>query len=73
MRREDVGLFPFVDKGIDFGRDKLSQDAAWFLVISGKKHFFVFLVIPGRLRSGRTRNLDPLSRDSGSALTHGPE
>jgi hypothetical protein len=54
MRREDVGLFPFVDKGIDFGRDKLLQDAAGFFVIGGKKHLSVKLQsAPCLFRHGR--------------------
>ena len=48
MRREDVGLLPFVDEGIDFGRDEFLQDAAGFVVVGGEEHLFVLLVIPGR-------------------------
>src|SRR5207253_3184714 len=49
MRREDVGLFPFVDEGIDFGSNELLQNTAWFVVVGGEEHFSrLSSVIPGR-------------------------
>ena len=39
MSRKNIGLLPFVDKGIDFGGDELLQDAARFVVVGGEEHF----------------------------------
>jgi hypothetical protein len=39
MGGEDVGLLPFVDERVDFGRDEFLQDAAGFVVVGGEEHF----------------------------------
>jgi hypothetical protein len=38
MGGKDIRLLPFVDEGIDFGRDEFLQGAAGFVVVGGEEH-----------------------------------
>jgi hypothetical protein len=38
---ENIRLLPFVDKGIDFGRDEFLQGAAGVFVLAGEEHFLI--------------------------------
>jgi hypothetical protein len=43
MGGENIGLLPFIDKGIDFRGDEFLQDAAGVFVVSGEEHYLISL------------------------------
>ena len=47
MRGELLGLLPFIDEGIDFGRDEFLQGVAGVVVVCGEEHFSIHSGIPG--------------------------
>ena len=46
VRGELFGLLPFIDEGIDFGRDELLQRVAGVFVVCGEEHFGIGLQSP---------------------------
>jgi hypothetical protein len=56
VRREDIRLLPFIDKGIDLGRDELLQAAADFLVVGGEEHESIYPRHSGMRHLAQARN-----------------